>query len=134
MYIPFTIFEHTVELEQCGCWKYQQKSEYKLLSELHICGSASEDSTNSRSGSIIEFTIEKYPSIMSGRTPFKPLLFKDQLLNEIYLKYLWISKDKIAIRLQEITFTLSFQVVQSLFLNEVLVADETNLNLTLWKK
>ena len=71
---------------------------------------------------------------MSGRTPFKPLLFKDQLLNEIYLKYLWISKDKIAIRLQEITFTLSFQVVQSLFLNEVLVADETNLNLTLWKK
>ena len=40
MCISFTIFEHTVELEQCGCWKYQEKSEYKLLSELHIYSSS----------------------------------------------------------------------------------------------
>lgn len=72
---------------------------------------------------------------MSGQYSSNPCCSRaNSILNAIYLKYLQTSKDKIAIRLQEMTFTLSFQVVQSLFLNEVLVADETNLNLTLWKK
>ena len=40
MCYPIYIFEHTVVFAQCGPWKYQQKSEYKLLPVLHIYSSS----------------------------------------------------------------------------------------------
>ena len=49
---------------------------------LHICGSASMDSTNCGPYSTVVFTIEKHLSV-SGPAQFKPALFKGQMNTHI---------------------------------------------------